>query len=373
MVHKTSWIWDERFLRHDTGKIQYVFEGGETVEPCDEFENKHRMNVIKEMIEKSGLAHHLVRQSPYEASDEDLLRVHTKNHIRHVQKACKAGTREIGPEAYASAETEGIARLSAGAVMKAVDTVMESETTKKVYAQIRPPGHHASSDQAMGFCFYNNVAVGAAYAMECYGLERIVILDWDVHHGNGTQDIFYKRDDVLVISTHEEDYFPLESGQVHEVGREKGEGYNINIPVPPMTGDEGYQYVFESIIAPVIKQFQPELIIISAGQDANALDPISRLMVTREGFKYMANKMRELAESYCEGRLIVAQEGGYNLAYLPIATMGVIEGLTGVDVNWKDPHVLPQRKTPPALFEAIDNVINYQKSFWKFAEKESFC
>ncbi|MBX9987816.1 MULTISPECIES: class II histone deacetylase [Priestia] len=373
MISKTSWIWDERFLNHDTGKVQYIFEGGEVVEPCDEFENKHRMTVIKEMIEKSGLAQHLVRQSPYEATEEDLLRVHTKDHIQRVQKACKAGTREIGPEAYASAETEGIARLSAGAVMKAVDTVMESETISKVYAQIRPPGHHASSDQAMGFCFYNNVAVGAAYAIEHYGLKRIVILDWDVHHGNGTQDIFYERDDVLVISIHEEDYFPLESGQVHEIGQGKGEGYNINIPVPPLTGDEGYQYVFESIIAPVIKQFQPELIIISAGQDANALDPISRLMVTREGFKYMANKMRELAESYCEGRLIVAQEGGYNLAYLPIATMGVVEGLTGIDVNWKDPHILPQRKTPPALFEAVDNVINYQKRFWKFAEKESFC
>jgi len=257
--------------------------------------------------------------------------------------------------------------------MKAVDTVMESETTKKVYAQIRPPGHHASSDQAMGFCFYNNVAVGAAYAIEHYGLKRVVILDWDVHHGNGTQDIFYERDDVLVISIHEAEYFPLESGQVHEVGQGKGEGYNINIPVPSLTGNEGYQYVFESIIAPVISQFEPELIIVSAGQDANALDPISRLMVTREGFKYMANKMRELAETYCEGRLIVAQEGGYNLAYLPIATMGVIEGLTGVDINWKDPHVLPQRNTPPALFEAIDNVINYQKSFWGFAEKESFC
>jgi len=140
-----------------------------------------------------------------------------------------------------------------------------------------------------------------------------------------------------------------------------------------MTGDEGYQYVFESIIAPVISQFEPELIIVSAGQDANALDPISRLMVTREGFKYMANKMRELAETYCEGRIIVAQEGGYSLAYLPIATMGVIEGLTGVDVNWKDPHVLPQRETPTALFQAVDNVVNYQKRFWKFVGKESFC
>ncbi|MED3992360.1 class II histone deacetylase [Priestia aryabhattai] len=373
MISKTSWIWDERFLDHNTGKVQYIFEGGELVEPCDEFENKHRMTVIKEIIEKSGLAKHLVRQLPYKATDKDLLRVHTKDHIQRVQKACKAGIRKIGPEAYASSETEGIARLSAGAVMKAVDTVMEDEMISKVYAQIRPPGHHASSDQVMGFCFYNNVAVGAAYAIEHCGLKRVVILDWDVHHGNGTQDIFYDRDDVLVISIHEAGYFPLESGQVHEVGQGKGEGYNINIPVPPLTGDEGYRYVFESIIAPVIKQFQPELIIISAGQDANALDPISRLMVTREGFKYMANKIRELAESYCEGRLIIAQEGGYNLAYLPIATMGVIEGLVGVDVNWKDPHVLSKRQTPPALFEAVDDVIKYQKSIWEFTEKETFC
>lgn len=367
VMNNIGWVWDERYLQHDTGSVQYSFQNGMTLQVCDEFENKNRMIVIKEMIEKSGLNQYMKAFSPLFASDDDLLRVHSMEHLYWIKEAGIKGIREIGLEAYGCRETEEVARLSAGGAVKAVDIVMNQSDLKQVYAQIRPPGHHATRDAAMGFCFYNNVAVAAAYAIERYKLKRVVVLDWDVHHGNGTQDIFYKRDDVLVISIHEEGYFPLNTGAIEEMGEGKGKGFNVNIPLPSLTGDEGYQIVFETVVSQIINQYQPELIFISAGQDPNALDPLSRMLVSRKGFKRMAEIMKELANTHCDGKMVVIQEGGYSLPYLPIATMGVLEGLIGVDIPWKDPHKIPYRELPNQFFEYIEKIKGVQKSYWSMS------
>lgn len=362
----TGFIWDEKYLKHDVGEMKYNFKNSNVIEVGPEFEHPQRAIVIKEILAKTGVLEKMVPFSPYEAKTEDLLRVHSEEHIKWVMEACKKGIREIGPEAYGNSMSEEIARLSAGGAMKAVDICMEEEEINQAYALIRPPGHHATTDMAMGFCLYNNVAVAASYAIEKYHLTKVLILDWDVHHGNGTEEIFYERNNVLFISIHEDSYFPLNSGEINKIGSGEGEGFNINIPLPPLTGDEGYQRTFIEVIEPIVQQYEPDLILVSAGQDSNAFDPLARMMVLRPGFRYMGRKIRELAKQYANGKLAILQEGGYSIPYLPIATLGVIEGLMDIEIDWQDPHQIPKRALDPKVIKTIEKVKKVHAAHWEF-------
>lgn len=361
----TGFIFHEDYVLHDTGNQTYALENKQSLDVGLEFENHLRVRLIKEMLEKSGLLANMTTFVPKPATEVDLLRVHTQRHIDNMQEICRKELRVFGLETYGCRVSEEIARLSAGGALKAVDIAMDDDEMKQAYALIRPPGHHASSDQAMGFCLYNNVAVAARYALESYGLDRVAIVDWDVHHGNGTQDIFYQDKNVLFISIHEAGYFPLNTGNVEEVGDRGGEGYNVNIPLPPATGDAGYQYTFEKLVIPILEEYKPQLLLISAGQDPSGLDPLSRMMVMRPGFRYMARTLRELSEKVCEGRLVILQEGGYSLSYLPIATLGMIEGLMDCEVNFHDPHVIPNRPVTQELIEAIETCEKILAPYWE--------
>lgn len=365
MMKPTGFIFHEDYVKHDTGNQTYALENKQSLDVGLEFENHLRVRFIKEMLEKSGLLANMTTFVPKPATEVDLLRVHTQRHIDNMQEICRKELRVFGQEAYGCRVSEEIARLSAGGALKAVDIAMDDDEMKQAYALIRPPGHHASSDQAMGFCLYNNVAVAARYALESYGLDRVAIVDWDVHHGNGTQDIFYQDKNVLFISIHEAGYYPLNTGNAEEVGDGEGEGYNVNIPLPPATGDAGYQYTFEKLVIPILEEYKPQLLLISAGQDPNGLDPLSRMMVMRPGFRYMAQTLRELSERVCEGRLVILQEGGYSLPYLPIATLGVIEGLMDCEVNFHDPNVIPNRPVNQELIEAIETCEQIFAPYWK--------
>ncbi|MED3562627.1 class II histone deacetylase [Bacillus xiapuensis] len=360
----TGFVFHEDYVKHDTGEQLYTLGEQKMLSVGLEFENHLRVCLIKEMLEKSGLLANMTPYAPHLASDHDLLRVHTQRHIDRMKETAQKGIRVFGPEVYGCPVSERIARLSAGGAMKAVDLAMDNRL-KQAYALIRPPGHHAGVDQAMGFCLYNNVAVAARYAQEIYGLERIAIVDWDVHHGNGTEEIFYHDKSVLLISLHEAGYFPMNTGGAEEVGTGGGEGFNVNIPLPPATGDAGYQYAFENLVFPILEQYEPQLLLVSAGQDPNGLDPLSRMMVMRPGFRYMAKSMREVAEKVCGGRLAILQEGGYSLPYLPIATLGVIEGLMDCTIAFHDPHSIPERPITQELIEAVETVKNVHSLYWK--------
>ncbi|WP_257346954.1 class II histone deacetylase [Pseudalkalibacillus decolorationis] len=360
----TGFVFHEDYLRHETGDQVYSFKGGKTINVGNEFENPLRAQYIKEMLDKSGLLTKMKSFRPHPASDTDLLRVHSQRHIVHLKEACQKGDRILGPEVYGCHVSEEIARLSAGGAIKAVDIAMKDEEIRQVYALIRPPGHHASRDQAMGFCLYNNVAVAARYAIDSLKLKRVAILDWDVHHGNGTQDIFYHDNNVLFISVHEAGYFPANTGSVDELGVSAGKGYNVNIPLPSGTGDAGYLYTFERLVQPIINEYQPELLLVSAGQDPSGLDPLSRMMVMRPGFRSMAKAVRELADKICDGRLVVLQEGGYSLPYLPIATLGVIEGLMDCEVDFHDPHAIPNQPITYDLVEAVTLCEKILAPYW---------
>ncbi|TCP30612.1 acetoin utilization deacetylase AcuC-like enzyme [Scopulibacillus darangshiensis] len=351
----TAFIYHEDFLKHNTGKQMYRLPSGHSMDVGLEFENGKRVAYIKDMLEKTGLLEHMKHVLPYEAAEEDLLRVHTQRHINDMRKKCQEGVRLLGSEVYGCQDSERIARLSAGGAMKAVDIVCnELEPINQAYALIRPPGHHAGANHAEGFCIYNNAAVAARYAIEKYPLKRVAIIDWDVHHGNGTQEIFYSQNQVLFMSIHEENYFPLYSGQLEEIGEGDGRGYNVNIPLPSGTGSAGYNIVFDHLIDPIIQQYQPDLIIVSAGQDPNGLDPLSRMRVMRPGFQAMAGKVREMASATSNARLVVLQEGGYSLPYLPIATLGVIEGMTNMYTEFQDPHGIPESPITDECLNSIE-------------------
>ena len=236
------------------------------------------------------------------------------------------------------------------------------------YACVRPSGHHAQPAQADGFCFFNNVAVAVEHAVATTDVERIAVVDWDVHHGNGTQECFYDRDDVLFVSLHNDHWSwdPAahpQSGDLDEHGNGDGEGYNLNVPLPPGTGDEGYAAAFNRVVEPVVEAFDPDLLVVSAGQDPGTVDPLGRNVVTKEGFSDLGARARSLAASAADGRLAVVQEGGYQVSHLGYATLGVLEGLLGVETGVEDPFAWLDEDAESAS-RRLDDVVAHVGEWW---------
>jgi acetoin utilization deacetylase AcuC-like enzyme len=267
---------------------------------------------------------------------------------------------------------EPIARLAAGGVVAGVDAVMRG-TVHHALAIVRPPGHHAMSDRGMGFCIYSNVAVAACHAQRRHGAERVAIVDWDVHHGNGTQDAFFADPSVLFISLHQDNLFPVGWGALDQVGEEAGEGTTINIPLPAGSGNPTYLAAFDQIVIPAIRQFAPDVIMVSAGQDASVMDPLGRMSLTTAAYRSMTRRMRDLADDICEGRLVIALEGGYSEIYAPYCTASIGEGLCdGLDGSSpvEEPYG-PRAESMPSSREigldaqkALNDAIAAHRRFW---------
>ena len=263
--------------------------------------------------------------APRAATPEQLLRVHDADYLRRISETVGRAT-QLDPDTYTSPESHEIALLAAGACVDAVERVMGS-SHRAAYALVRPPGHHAERSRAMGFCLYNNVAVAAAHA-RASGAAKVAIVDFDVHHGNGTQHIFEHDPHVLYISTHQYPYYPG-SGAVDEIGRGAGRGFTVNVPLEVGAVDEDYQLVFNRIIVPVLRQFEPNLLIISAGFDAHERDPLGGMRVTTPAFEAMTSELRAVADECCRGRVVAAVEGGYDLQALGgslDASIGALDG-----------------------------------------------
>jgi acetoin utilization deacetylase AcuC-like enzyme len=324
-------------------------------------ERKERLEHISMALREEGLLEKIIMSEPKPAVVEDIALVHSIDHIRAVEEACLSGKRFLDMDTYIVPESYKVALLSAGGALEGLRTVM-NDRGLKTFVLNRPPGHHAEKNQAMGFCLFNNVAVAAAVARRDYGLQRIAIVDWDVHHGNGTQHSFEDDPAVLFISTHQSPAYPG-TGNLGEVGRGAGEGYTVNIPLPTGCGDRDYALFYEQIIVPILDQYKPELIIVSAGQDAYHQDPLAGMALTHKGYHYMAETLAGAADRWAEGRLLLCLEGGYHLQGQAGAVVQVLSaiGQWGLPIGEKSPDLEPNRQVQ----QRLEEVLAVQRRYWK--------
>jgi len=371
MGTRTGLVYDGRYLEHDTGfaVVSATVAPDSVWEPQPHAASPHLVGRAARLIHRSGLGRQLEEIPARAATVEEIARVHTPAHIEHIRQVCLNGGGEAGEYAPASPETYDVARLSAGGVLAAIDAVLAGEV-RNAYALVRPPGHHATPDRAMGFCYFNNVAIAARYAQEHHGVQRVAILDWDVHHGNGTQAAFHEDPSVLFISLHQENWYPIASGPVDDTGAGEGRGYTINVPLPAGTGNAGYLAAIDRVVLPALDAFAPELILISAGQDASGVDPLARMAMSSNGFRQLAARVADAADRLCGGRLVACHEGGYSEGYAPICTWAVVEGLSGVRTELEDPYESwlggsPWGTDPGPATPYIDQVVERHTDQWK--------
>jgi acetoin utilization deacetylase AcuC-like enzyme len=275
---------------------------------------------------------------PRQATDEDLARIHTRDYIDSI-KAIRGRAAMLDPDTFVSPESDDVARIGAGAALAAVDHVLDtgSRDTRAI-AMVRPPGHHAEADRAMGFCIYNNIAVAAAWA-RARGLQRVAIVDYDVHHGNGTQSSFYDDPFVLFVSSHQFPFYPG-TGAGTETGKGAGLGFTVNLPLEAGATDADYDLVYANAVVPVLQEFRPELILVSAGFDAHQDDPLAGMRMTAEGYRAISSRLITAADELCEGRIVFVTEGGYNTAALAQCLQVLIDAAH---------NGLAQRNTPPSI------------------------
>lgn len=287
-----------------------------------------------ELVERSALGSALARISPAPAPYEALLAVHTPEYLDRL-RAAGAGGPWDGEYAPVTPATWEAARLTVGGVLAAVDAVLDGRI-QRALVHARPAGHHAEPDRAIASTYLNNLACGVEHA-RARGVERVAIIDWDVHVANGAERIFWDRDEVLAISLHQQDWYPAHAGALRATGGSGAEGSTVNVPLPPATTDAGYRLAFDEIVAPIVRRFTPELIMVAAGQDASVFDPTGRMLVSAAGFRTLAERVAHLADELSDGRLVVSTEGGYSPIYNPFCLLGVLEGLAGESAGIADP------------------------------------
>jgi acetoin utilization deacetylase AcuC-like enzyme len=297
-------------------------------------------------------------QAPRAATRAELLRVHSDVHLAAIDKTAGRAA-SLDPDTFTSPDSRDVALLAAGAAIGGVDAIVQSRATR-VLALVRPPGHHAERDKAMGFCLYNNVAAAAAHALTL-GMERVIVMDYDVHHGNGTQWIFYDDPRVLYVSTHQYPFYPG-TGAAEDVGRGKGAGFTLNVPLEAGSTDGDYDAVFRALIVPVIDQFRPDLMLLSAGYDAHERDPLARMRLSTSGYAALTKLLCDSADRNCHGRVVGVTEGGYDLSALKACLESTISILDGGDP-------LPLAEAPrPATSRsrsAIAAVRSAHAKYWK--------
>jgi len=298
---KTGLVYDPRYLDHDMG-------GGHPESP-------DRLRAIMQQLERSGTAAHLTRIEPREAEDEWITQIHKPSYITMLKAHTPTNGRvSLDLDTAMSHGSLTAAYLAAGGALAAVDAIM-SRQVEHVFCAVRPPGHHAEAGRAMGFCLFNNVAIAARYVQKKHGLKRVLIVDWDVHHGNGTQHSFEDDSSVLFFSTHQYPHYPG-TGRESERGRGAGEGFTINVPMEAGEGNDEYRTVFRKSLVPAADAFKPEFVIVSAGFDAHRDDPLASMGLTEEGYADLTGIVAGIAKRHADGRILSSLEGGYNLTAL---------------------------------------------------------
>lgn len=332
---KTGYVFEERYMWHDPGNIQF----STWLEPIEHWENSHTKRRLHNLICVSGFIDKLIPIKARKASREEILRFHDENYIDQLELDSNRNGGDGGELATFSSGGYDIACLSAGGVLAAVEAVI-NKTVDNAYCLVRPPGHHAENDKGMGFCLLNNIVLAALHARATSpSILKIAIIDYDVHHGNGTQKAFWDDSNCLFISIHQDNNYPQGSGTLDEVGGTDAIGFNINIPLPPGSGIEAYEYAFDRVVIPALQRFKPDFIFVSSGFDASYADPLGSMMLSSDSYRNFANKLKHVAEQFCDGRIIFAHEGGYSKDYVPFCGIAVIEAISGELSGVHDPYL----------------------------------
>jgi acetoin utilization deacetylase AcuC-like enzyme len=309
---KTGLVYHSSYLEHDMG--------------AGHPESFNRLHAILQRLEQSGTASQLTRIEPRKAEDKWITQVHTPRYLEALHRAAPAmGHVSLDPDTSMSPGSLHAAYLAAGGALAGVDAIMAGQVDH-VFCAVRPPGHHAEAGRAMGFCLLNNVAIAARYVQKKYGLARVLIVDWDVHHGNGTQHSFEDDPSVLFFSTHQYPHYPG-TGRGTERGKGAGEGFTVNVPMEAGEGDDEYGSIFHKVLVPAADAFKPEFIIISAGFDAHKDDPLASMGLTEAGYSDLTNIVAGIATRHAKGRILSSLEGGYNLTALALSVDAHITAL----------------------------------------------
>lgn len=332
---RTGWVSHERYLWHDTGSAAGFLPAGGWLEPLAHVESEATKRRFQNLVEVSGLRRELTELLAAPATREQLLTVHTAEYVARIEElsAARGGDAGDGTTSFGRGGFE-IAQLAAGGAVSAVEAVV-SGAVDNVYALVRPPGHHALPDRGMGFCIFSNIGVAVRHAQSALGVGRVAVVDWDVHHGNGTQAIFYEDPTVLTISIHQDRCFPVDSGTIAERGAGPGRGTTINVPLPAGSGHGAYVDAFSRVVVPALERFEPELVVVASGLDANAFDPLGRMLLHSDTYRALA----EMLLGFAEDRLVVIHEGGYSEFYVPFCGLAVIEAMTGQRTAVEDPYL----------------------------------
>ncbi len=341
-------VYHEDYLQHETGEHP---------------EHKDRLTAILNHLRSEGLLKRLAKIMPRPATVEEIALVHDPNYIRKVKATAAGGGGYLDPDTIVAPESYEVALLAAGGVLQAVYSVIDGEVPAAM-CLVRPPGHHAEADHGMGFCLFNNVAVAARYAQRRHGLQRIMIIDWDVHHGNGTQHSFEAEREVLFFSIHQSPLYPG-TGRVNEVGQGKGAGFTVNVPLPSESGDGSYYYAFKNILMPIAQQYEPQLILVSAGYDAHRDDPLANMRLSTAGFNHLADMVGQMARELCGGKVVLTLEGGYNREVLATAVAGTINIIGGYNPDLLLTEKLTNEPVLPVAREKLELAIKTQQKHWK--------
>jgi acetoin utilization deacetylase AcuC-like enzyme len=309
---KVGYIYDPIYLQHDTGY---------------HVENSARLTTTMTYLEKTGVLAELGAIKPRAATVDEIAAVHERQYIAYIEYVARKGGAWLEVDTKMSPNSYDTAIYAAGGTINAVDAVMEGKVNSD-FALVRPPGHHATFDRALGFCIFNNIAIAAKYTLAKYKLEHIAVIDFDVHHGNGTQDAFYDNPQVLYVSTHQYPHYPG-SGKAEDIGSGEGMGTTLNVPLPANCGDAEYLTVFEKIIVPVVQRYNPQLILVSAGYDIHWADELSQMQMTTTGIAGIVKIIKQLADELCQGKIVLTLEGGYHLEALSISVKATFDVLLG--------------------------------------------
>jgi len=339
----TGIVKDLRYMEHNMG--------------ASHPESPQRIEAIYHMIEKE-ISFSYSEIKPRPAQEEEIQMVHSSSYVQLIKETSGKERVVLDPDTATSSRSFEVALLAAGGLLEAIDLVMEGKI-KNGFALVRPPGHHAEASRAMGFCLFNNVAIGAEYLIKKYSLKKILILDWDLHHGNGTQHSFQDRNDVLYFSTHQYPHYPG-TGHWDETGQGAGEGFTVNVPLRAGKTDEDYLFIFQNILSPITAAFKPDFILVSAGFDIYRDDPLGGMQISEEGFGTLTSELLSLAHDTCQDRLLFTLEGGYDLQGLQQGIKHVLLHLGG---EAKSPEMKPEASSHTQ--QELAPVFEIQKKYWK--------